>query len=66
MVRYSSGAPLVAAELPEGADDSGSDFVNGPVGQGVLEETDASGSKDSPCRAFHPLTFQQRIRLAYD
>ena len=62
MDRYLSGASLVArgpnsSELPGGADDGGSDFANGPEGQEVLEETAASGSKDSPCRAFHPLTF---------
>ena len=57
MDQHSSGAPIVAAELPEGADGSSSDLANGLVDQGVLEETDASGSKDSPCRAFHPLTF---------
>ena len=57
MDQHSSGAPIVAAELPEGADGSSSDFANGLVDQGVLEETDASGSKDLPCRAVHPLTF---------
>ena len=57
MDQHSSGAPIVAAELPEGANGSSSDFANGLVDQGVLEETDASGSKDLPCRAVHPLTF---------
>ena len=41
MDQHSSGAPIVAAELPEGANGSSSDFANGLVDQGVLEETDA-------------------------
>ena len=57
MDQHSSGAPSVAAELPEGANGSSSDFAYGLVDQEALEETDARGSKDSPCRAVHPLTF---------
>ena len=57
MDQHPSGAPSVAAELPEGANGSSSDFAYGLVDQEVLEETDARGSKDSPCRAVHLLTF---------
>ncbi len=58
MDRYLSGASLAArgpnsSELPGEAGAGGRDFVYGPESQEVLEETAASGSKDSPCRAFH-------------
>ena len=66
MERYLSGASLAvrgpnSSELPGEADAGGRDFVYGLEGQEVLEETAAraSGSKDSPCRAFHPLTFPE-------
>ena len=45
LLRYEDQTPLNCLE-------KGRDFVYGLEGQEVLE-----GSKDSPCRAFHPLTF---------
>ena len=57
MDQHPSGVPSLAAVLPEGIDGSSSDFAYGLGDQEVFEETDARGSKDSPCRSIYLLTF---------